>query len=109
MPDVVPELRPAAVIMNGEVTVDPFAGEQMFTPGEAGAVQLCACACVAPKMARTLTRMAGRTRGPMQYLGAEPASVRLRNRRGRTALRGAGRDSTLKQFPCSSGYPSTKV
>jgi hypothetical protein len=45
MPSVAFVFRPAAEMVNGDETVDPFVGEQMFTPGVEGcAHELCALA-----------------------------------------------------------------
>src|ERR1041384_5915645 len=53
MPAVVLVFLPAAVIMNGEVTVEPFTGEQMFTPGDAGCGQDCATPAAGKSSTRT--------------------------------------------------------
>src|SRR5262245_48970158 len=48
MPAVVPLFRPAALIVKGEVTIDPLAGEQITTPGVDGCVhELVVCICSA--------------------------------------------------------------
>ena len=45
-------LRPAAEIVTGAVTVDPFEGEQMLTPGEDGCAH---CAAVTVGKLSTIT------------------------------------------------------